>query len=72
MALEDLSTGVKKAIVYTGIAVVIVLKILGVFKSSKLPWYMLGVLGLIAVVTDAQPVAADTLQGRAVNGPSAN
>jgi hypothetical protein len=67
MALEDLSTTTKKVIVYTGIVLIILLKIFGVFKSSRLPWYMLGVLGAIAVVTDAQPVAADTLPGKATN-----
>jgi len=70
MALEDLSTTAKKAIVYTAIVVIVVLKIIGVFKSSRLPWYMLIFLGTIAVVTDASPVAADTLNGKAVaNAP---
>lgn len=62
--LENLSTTTKKIIVYTAIVVVVILKIIGVFKSSRLPWYLLVSLGLIAVVTDASPVAAGTLEGR--------
>jgi hypothetical protein len=67
VALEDLSTGKKKAIVLIALLGIIGLKIIGVFKS-KLPVYLILALAGVAIITDPTPTAADTLPGKAVTG----
>jgi len=64
---ENLSTGTKKAIVVVALLAIIGLKAIGVLKA-KLPFYLILALAGVAIITDATPVAADTLPGKAVSG----
>jgi hypothetical protein len=65
MALVDLSTGYKKAIVVMALAAIIALKIIGLF-STRMTIFMALALAGVGIITDPSPTANDTLQGKAV------
>lgn len=60
MALEDLSTGKKKAIVIIALLIIISLKIYG-FIQTKPTIALIIALGIISAITDATPVSGGEL-----------